>query len=185
MSAYLHNIHYKDTIPFIPPITIGKVIKVYDGDTFTLASRLPYNGSPIYRFSVRINGIDCPEMKTTNKSEKQCAELARQKVYDMIFNNIVELKNVKLEKYGRVLADVYYNDISIGEMLCKCNLAVTYDGGTKQVPEDWMEFHSKYNLDTINNVTGIRPSVGFLRRIYRKVYRTVTGNSNSSNKYKM
>ena len=42
MTDYLDTIDYKDTIPFIPPITTGKVIKVYDGDTLTLASKLPY-----------------------------------------------------------------------------------------------------------------------------------------------
>ena len=48
MTDYLDIIEYNDTIPFIPPITCGKVIKVYDGDTLTLASKLPYDGCPIY-----------------------------------------------------------------------------------------------------------------------------------------
>ena len=110
MTEYLTDVCYKDTIPFIPPVTSGKVIKVYDGDTITIASKLPFDGCPLYRFSVRINGIDCPEMRTKNETEKTCAKLAKKKVYDALFNKIVELRNVKLEKYGRVLADVYYND---------------------------------------------------------------------------
>ena len=46
------QVNWKDTIPFIPPITKGKVIKVYDGDTITIACRLPFeatDGDPIYR----------------------------------------------------------------------------------------------------------------------------------------
>ena len=27
---------------FVPPITNGKVIKVYDGDTITIASKMPW-----------------------------------------------------------------------------------------------------------------------------------------------
>ena len=139
------DIVYNDTIPYIPPITCGKVIKVYDGDTITIATKLPHDGSPIYRFSVRINGIDCPEMKTQDHNERTCANIAKQKVCNMIFNKVVHLKNVKLEKYGRILADVYLQDISVGDMLCKCNLAVKYDGGTKKSPEDWLEYYNKRN----------------------------------------
>ena len=38
-------IEWSQTIPFIPPITQGIVIKVYDGDTITIASKLPYEKS--------------------------------------------------------------------------------------------------------------------------------------------
>jgi endonuclease YncB( thermonuclease family) len=44
------NIDWNDTVPFVPPITKGRVIKVYDGDTITIAARLPHPKSPLYRF---------------------------------------------------------------------------------------------------------------------------------------
>ena len=53
------NISWEDTVQFVPPINEGIVIKVHDGDTFTLAAKLPYEKSPLYRFSVRLNGINC------------------------------------------------------------------------------------------------------------------------------
>ena len=56
----------KETKIFIPPVSIAKVIKVYDGDTITVASRLPFTDERkdiIWRFSVRLNGIDCPEIR--------------------------------------------------------------------------------------------------------------------------
>jgi endonuclease YncB( thermonuclease family) len=151
-ESYLQHIVYHDTIPYIPPITCGKVVKVYDGDTITIATKLPYDGSPIYRFSVRINGIDCPEMNTQDHNEHVCANIAKQKVCDMIFNKIIHLKNVKLEKYGRILADVYLDDISVGEMLCKSNLAVKYDGGTKKSPDDWLEYYNKCDHTQTNKL---------------------------------
>jgi hypothetical protein len=43
---------WKDTIEFVPPVSEGFVIKVYDADTLTIASRLPYPESPLYRFQV-------------------------------------------------------------------------------------------------------------------------------------
>ena len=48
-----YDIKWEDTVEFTFPITGGRVIKVYDGDTITIASKLPYEESPMYRLSVR------------------------------------------------------------------------------------------------------------------------------------
>jgi hypothetical protein len=48
-SAPLEIPDWKDTVVFVPPITGGIVIKVYDGDTITIASKLPYDESKLYR----------------------------------------------------------------------------------------------------------------------------------------
>ena len=139
----MENITYKDTIPFIPPITEGKVVKVYDGDTITIATKLSYENSPYYRFSVRLKGIDCPEMKTKNKDEKECATIARDFLREILMNKMVILKEIELEKYGRILADVYLNEQNISLILCEKKLAVKYDGGTKQSPDNWMEYYKE------------------------------------------
>lgn len=138
----MEKILYKDTKPFIPPITGGKVIKVYDGDTITIASKLPYENSLIYRFSVRIKGIDCPEIRTHNLEEKEIALLARTHVTELCLHKIVVLKNLSTEKYGRILADVYIDNINISDELIKNKLAVPYDGGKKLVPDNWKEFYN-------------------------------------------
>ena len=60
------NIEWKDTKPFVVPLNGGHVIKVYDGDTITIANKLPiYHCNDMFRFSVRLNGIDTPEIKQT------------------------------------------------------------------------------------------------------------------------
>ena len=125
------SIELKETIPFVPPVNKGVVIKVYDGDTITIAAKLPYAESPIYRFSVRLNGIDCPEMKTANAAEKECATIAKKFVSDLVMNRVVTLKNVQTEKYGRILADVYVGELHINKLLVEKRLAIGYDGGTK------------------------------------------------------
>jgi len=141
----MESITYKDTIPFIPPLTEGKVIKVYDGDTITIASKLPFDQSPYYRFSVRLKGIDCPEIKTKNIQEKQCAILIRDLLKDLLMDKIVTLKEVELEKYGRILAFVYLDEVNLSDLLCEKHMAVKYDGGTKHCPENWMTYYNNKN----------------------------------------
>jgi len=57
------DIKLEDTVEFTFPIKGGRVIKCYDADTITIASKLPYKESPLYRLSVRLSGIDAPEIK--------------------------------------------------------------------------------------------------------------------------
>ena len=134
-------IDYNDTCIFIPPITNGQVIKVYDGDTITIASTLPYPESPLYRFQVRLNGIDCPEIKSKNEDEKEIAIIARKEIENLVMDKIVTLKNLQNEKYGRILADVYIEDIHLNSHLLSKKLAVVYSGQTKQSPQNWKKYY--------------------------------------------
>ena len=134
-------------IPFVPPITSGTVIKVYDGDTITITSKLPYDSSPLYKFSVRLNGIDCPEIRGKCETEKEIAQIARDSLSKLIFNKTIQLKNVKTEKYGRVLAEVWFDDVCMNTWLVKQRLAVEYDGGTKICPKCWKEYYTNGALE--------------------------------------
>jgi len=147
------NINPKDIKTFIPEITEGRVIKCYDGDTITVAAYLPFKESELYKFSVRINGIDCPEIRSKVETEKQCALLAKTSVENKLLNNMIKLENVKTEKYGRILADIFLKDeptISIGKWLIDQKLAVKYDGKKKISPENWLEYHNIY-LSKVKN----------------------------------
>ena len=136
--AELQNVQYHDTRAFVPPIHSGKVIKVYDGDTITIASKYPgAEDSPMYRFSVRLNGIDSAEIKGKTFAEKEQAVIARDALSKLILNKIVILKNLSTEKYGRLLADVYLEDIHLNAWMLEHNYAVPYDGGTKRRPVEW------------------------------------------------
>jgi len=135
-------IKLKDTIPFVHPVDKGQVVKVYDGDTITIASKLPYAESPIYRFSVRLNGIDTPEIKSSNKNEKECAQIVKKLVTELVMDKVITLRNVQSEKYGRILADVYIGDLHLNKYLIEKRLAIGYDGGTKNSPKDWMSYHN-------------------------------------------
>ena len=128
---------YKDTTPFIPPIEEGIVVKVYDGDTITVAAKLPYPESPMYRFQVRLAGIDCPEIKGKTKEEKELAQKAKHVVEELVLYQHVTLRNRKTEKYGRILADVYTDkNVHVNSLLIEQELAYVYDGKTKK---EWFE----------------------------------------------
>ena len=129
-------------LQFIPPITTGRVIKVYDGDTITIVAKLPYKKSPLYKFSVRLNGIDCPEIKGETDDEKQCAQLAKKELENLILNKQITLDKLATEKYGRILADVYLDDLHLNKNMLDKRLAVCYDGGKKNKPESWLKYHN-------------------------------------------
>ena len=133
----LSIIQWEQTIPFIPPIYEGQVIKVYDGDTITIASKLPYDESPLYRFSVRLLGIDSPEIKGKTPEEKEAAKKSQKALENLILNKVVYLKDMSNEKYGRILANVYVdvdsseNQIHVNKWMLDNKYAHEYDGKTK------------------------------------------------------
>jgi len=137
MSMINNNIMWDNTVEFTYPITSGYVIKVYDGDTITIASKMPYENSPLFRFNVRLNGIDTPEIKSKNENEKLLAKTSRDSLSQLILHKNITLRNVKNEKYGRILADVYLDDLHINQWMIDQQFAVVYDGKTKHSPISW------------------------------------------------
>lgn len=134
----LTNISLRDCKPFIPNISIGKVVKVYDGDTMTVACKLD---GEYYKFNVRIRGVDCPEMRTKKGSERMAAHFVQAHMEKFILNRLVQLHDIAYDKYGRILARVVMNNVDLGEYLLTHRLAVEYDGGSKEnTPDDWMRF---------------------------------------------
>ncbi|NUN05875.1 MAG: thermonuclease family protein [Bdellovibrio sp.] len=113
-----------------------EVLKNYDGDTLTV--NIPNVPALIgKKISVRVHGIDTPEVKTKNQCEKEAGRMARNLVTSTLKNaKSIELHNVQRDKYFRILADVMVDGRSLKDVLLKNNLAYAYDGGTKQHP-DW------------------------------------------------
>jgi len=136
------NLNPKDLPVFIPPLKTGKVIRVYDGDTITIASRVPglYN-SPIYKFSVRLNGIDAPEMTGKDADEKEIAIKARDVLTAKILGREIRLENIQTEKYGRLLTDIYLGNTHVNKWMIEERYAVVYDGGKKVTPKSWKKYN--------------------------------------------
>jgi len=122
------KVEYKDTVPFVLPITKCKVVRIYDGDTITVAF---YLNRTLYRTNVRLRGIDSAEIKGPSEGEKTRAVVARDALSAKIINEVVELRNVGQEKYGRLLAEVWLEDLNVNVWMLLNNYAVPYDGGNK------------------------------------------------------
>ena len=115
---------------FMPIIDEAKVISVYDGDTITIVA-FPKNVIGCYKFHVRLAGIDTAEIKTKSDIEKEKALASKQYLVQHIENKIIHLKNIKKEKYGRLLADIYLDSVHINALMLTEGGAVKYDGKKK------------------------------------------------------
>ena len=83
--------------------------------------------------SIRINGIDTPELQGKCDKEKQLARLAKQFTVERLrAAKSIVLKNIKRGKYFRLVADVYVDGVNLGEQLIKQGHAVRYKGKTKK-----------------------------------------------------
>ena len=118
-------------------VTVSEVTSIYDGDTFRV-NIAEYPALLGYRMSIRVNGIDTPEMRGKCQQEKALAREAKQfTVAKLRAAKSIELKNMKRGKYFRIVADVYVDGDNLGEMLINENLAVAYNGGHKG--KDWCQ----------------------------------------------
>lgn len=113
-----------------------KYIKNYDADTITfdIPGVHPLLGQKI---SVRVNGVDAPEIKADNTCEKQSARMARNLVENVLKRaKRIDLVTVDRDKYFRILANVVVDGKNLKDVLLKNGFAYSYDGGTKK-KVDW------------------------------------------------
>lgn len=123
-------------VPLKDQVITARVNKIYDGDTITVVLS-PNKDDQYYKYQVRLIGIDTPEMKIA--AQKEHAVAARNHLVTAITNG-AELSNVEClvklhckgtDKYGRILAKVFKDDIDLCEMMINDGHANPYDGGTK------------------------------------------------------
>ena len=67
---------------------------------------------------------------------------------------MVNIKILKSDKYGRLLAEVMYENKSINNWLLSNHLAVNYDGKTKKIV-DWEEYAREVEFCKFENFTHI------------------------------
>ena len=112
-------------------------VRNYDGDTitFNLPKLHPIIGKKI---SIRINGIDTPEIKGGCEKEKYDALQAQQMVAEILKDaEQITLKNMKRGKYFRIVADVIVDGENLGNMLIEAGVAIKYSG--KKKTHQWCE----------------------------------------------
>jgi micrococcal nuclease len=108
----------------------AKVVNVYDGDTCTCVFNT--YGLGLYKHSVRLVGIDTPEIKGKTPEEKKAAMAVRDFVKDKILGQIVKLECRGSDKYGRVLGVITCPTGEVlNELLVSNGMALKYEGGKK------------------------------------------------------
>jgi|TARA_B110000285_G_C15125327_1_gene619806 endonuclease YncB( thermonuclease family) len=129
----LQECTYKNTEAYVPEIKECKIVKCYDGDTVTIAIVIDNKG---YRFSVRMLGYDCAEIRSKDEQEKKVAKWAKEYITSMIYDKVVTVvQNDGYDKYGRLLLKLEINGININDVMLE-KWGVSYFGGHKE-KIDW------------------------------------------------
>ncbi len=109
-------------------VVVDRVGTVIDGDSF----KVDIDEWPAILgkgVTVRINGIDTPELRGKCPYEKQLAREAKQfSVSVLRAGSRVELRNIRRGKYFRVIADVFVDGVDLGRVLLKKKLAKSFQG---------------------------------------------------------
>lgn len=112
---------------------VVEVVGVYDGDTF----KVNVDGWPDIigkNISIRIYGVDTPEIRGTRGAIKDLAMLAKAFTdSELTLASKVELRNIRRGKYFRIIAEVYVDDVNLGDLLIKRGFAKEYYGGKRPV----------------------------------------------------
>ncbi|MGE0085578.1 MAG: thermonuclease family protein [Desulfococcaceae bacterium] len=114
---------------------VCKFLKNCDGDTLTV--NIPDWPDIVgKKISIRIFGIDTPELRGTSGRTKELARNAKRLTENLCRNAVkLELRNIRRDKYFRLLAEVYADDKNVADILVKNGLARPYYGGKKEVWE--------------------------------------------------
>ena len=123
--------------------------RIIDGDTVDVNIDLGFD--VLTRKRCRLLGIDTPESRTSEKTEKKYGLLSKKKLSEWCMKAVASDKDdITLEircgrknyidKYGRVLAELWIlegeNHTNLNEWLCNNNYAVPYHGQNKNDIEE-------------------------------------------------
>jgi endonuclease YncB( thermonuclease family) len=104
----------------------AQVLKVHDGDTFTVSIDLGFGLTKLE--TVRLNGVDAPEIKTPEGKEARAYLTAL-----IVGKPVLLLVNPKKEreKYGRLLVHVLVGETDLTEKIIKDGHGKEYHGGAR------------------------------------------------------
>lgn len=114
-------------------VIVTEITDVYDGDTFkvNIDSWPDIVGKNV---SIRIYGIDTPEMRGTKGEVRKLALRAKSFLVDVLLSGkTVELCNIRRGKYFRIVAEVYIDGKNLADLLIKKGLAKEYYGGKRPI----------------------------------------------------
>jgi micrococcal nuclease len=92
----------------------AKVIGITDGDSITILT------DQKQQIKVRLEGIDCPEL------HQDFGTRAKQVTSDLCFGKTVRVEQTGIDKYRRMLANVFVGDVSVNKELIRKGMAWHY-----------------------------------------------------------
>ena len=134
---------------------VSKVVKIIDGDTIDVILDLGFD--IMYKSRVRLFGIDTPESRTSDKTEKKYGLMSKKFLQDALKNatkiSIKTYKGEETGKFGRILGDVFCDGKSVNMALCKAGHAVQYYGQNKSLVEK-AHMKNREKLNRNSNLSG-------------------------------
>lgn len=109
-----------------------EIDRVVDGDTVDVIIDCGF--SIFHKARVRMYGIDTPESRTRDKDEKARGLMSKNFLVKELSKGdvVIKTKKDKKGKFGRILGELYVNDININQMMIHGFYAVAYDGQSKE-----------------------------------------------------
>lgn len=117
-----------------------KIVKVLDGDTVIVDIDLGFNVT-LTDQKIRLQGIDTPESRTTNKEEKERGTLSKKKLSEQLpTGSIQKIQTVKQDdvddKFGRILGIFLTETGSVNQWMIDNAYAVKYNGENKELIQE-------------------------------------------------
>ena len=119
-------------LPTLALAWTGKAVHITDGDTIKVL-----RGKE--QVKIRLYGIDCPERR------QPFGRRASQFTAELVGNEMVEVRPIELDRYGRTVAQIILMDgRNLSEELVRAGLAWVYTRYCDQpVCERWLELEAK------------------------------------------
>jgi endonuclease YncB( thermonuclease family) len=94
-------------------------VRVIDGDTLRIGAE-----------RIRLINIDAPEMSNGAEcdAERQLAEVAKQKMTEIVAGQQLQVRREDKDRFGRTLAYIRVRGADLGEMLVMARVAVRWEG---------------------------------------------------------
>ena len=132
----------------------AKLKRVVAADTVDAYIDLGFNVHVDKR--IRFMGIDTPESRTRDLTEKRYGLGAKYRLIEMLEenDNIFVVKSHGTGKFGRVLGELFHHsesELSINQMLIDEGHAVAYFGGSKQEVKDALLEARKLSKEYVEN----------------------------------
>jgi endonuclease YncB( thermonuclease family) len=143
-----------------------KILRVVDGDTVD-AAMYHQETKKIFKYRIRMYGIDTPEKKPLKSNPDREQEMAAAKMSTQAMitkmqenNNLVVVQLYKLDKYGRLLGTFYgKNGENINDWMVKQGHAISYFGKTKKSFSETKQGQSDSNRSSYDDIYQIDKNI--------------------------